>query len=95
VKLQDSYRTEQGIGLWWTCWLLTGGLTLGARDRGCLGRSSGRNCVGKSVYRRRQRKAGMGGCLCMGTCILALDPFYNLTSNFSCPYNQLLEWSSC
>jgi hypothetical protein len=44
--------------------------------------------VGKSVY-RRQRKAGMGRYLHIEPFILALDPFYGLTSNFSCPYNLL------
>jgi hypothetical protein len=31
----------------------------------------------------------MGSYLCVGTFILALDPFYGLTINFSCSYNLL------
>jgi hypothetical protein len=73
------------MGLQGTCWLLIGGLTLGLGIQGCLGRSSKGACFGKSVYRRRQRKAGMGGYLHMGPFILALDSFYGLTSNFSHP----------
>jgi hypothetical protein len=83
---------------------------LGAREWGCLGRSSGGPvsgslfiegdkerqewaagqgiCSRKSVY-RRQRKAGMCGYLHVGPLIMALDPFYGLTSNFSCPYNLI------
>jgi hypothetical protein len=88
------------------CWLLIGGVTLGARDQGCLGGSSGGTCVGKSVYRRNKErqewaagdlqwdvclqketeKGKNGQYLCMGP---FMDPFYGLTSNFSCPYNLL------
>jgi hypothetical protein len=49
----------------------------------------------ESVYRKRQRKAEMKGYLHMGPFILDLESFYGLTSNFSCPYNLLLGWSSC
>jgi hypothetical protein len=45
---------------------------------------------GKSVCGRRQRKVGMGGYLCMGPFILALDSFYALTSNFLCPITFFL-----
>jgi hypothetical protein len=92
VKSKDSYKAVQEIRLQWMCWLLIGGLALGLAAKGCLSRSSRGACVGKSVYGRRQRKAGMGSYLCMGPFILALNSFYSLTSRV---LQSALRWYSC
>jgi hypothetical protein len=54
-------------------------------DQGLFRQEQWGTWVRKSAYRRRQRKAGMGSYLLMGSFFLVLDPFYGLTSNFSCP----------
>jgi hypothetical protein len=43
----------------------------GLETWGCLDRNTRGVCFGKFVYRRRQRKAGMGNCLHMGPCYLS------------------------
>jgi hypothetical protein len=46
--------------------------------------------VGNLFAEEDKGKAGMGGYLCMGPFILALDSFYGLTDNFLCPIHILL-----
>jgi hypothetical protein len=41
--------------------------------------------VGSLFAEKDKGKVGMGSYLCMGPSVLALDSFYDLTSNFSCP----------
>jgi hypothetical protein len=76
----------QGIGLWYTCWSLIGGLTLEVRDRVCLDGSSG-GPVSESLFIKedKERQESPHGAFYLGP-----GPFYGLTSNFLCPYNLLL-----
>jgi hypothetical protein len=61
---------------------------VGVRNQGCLGMSNG-GTVSGSLFTEGHKESQEWAVNCMGPFLLALDPFYDLTSNFSCLYNLI------
>jgi hypothetical protein len=77
VRDPGLFRSEEQRGLFWKVCL--------QKETKEGGNGQQRIYSGNSVCRRRQRKGGNGGYLCLGPFILAMGSFDGLTSNFSCP----------